>query len=381
MKKYIYPFVAVITILSLVSCGDKQENAQQAGQQQAQATPVKSVKIPTDSVVTFKSYPTSIEGVINSDARPKVSGYITDVLVDEGEKVSQGQVLFKLETASLTEDAEAAKANVNAAQVQVDQLKPLVEKDIVSENELATAKAKLKQAQSNYHSVVANISYATVKSPVDGYVGTIRIRKGNLVSPSDPKPLTTVTDISEVYAYFSMNEKDYLDFLKIADGKTKAEKIKNMPDISLIMANGDTYQEKGTIQTVNSQVDKESGSVSFRAIFDNPGQLLTNGSTGKIRIPQVYKDILVVPQKSTYERQGYTYVMKVEKTDSATVAKTQAIEVKDEARNLYMVESGIEKGDEIVAEGVDQLQNGQPIKPNEQPFDSIAKPIGKVFED
>src|SRR5699024_8994069 len=126
-------------------------------------------KIPSRDVTTYKDYPTSIEGIINSDARPKISGYITDVLVDEGQRVKQGQILFRLETASLTEEAAAAKANINAAQVQVDQLKPLVEKNIVSTNQLATAEAKLSQAKAAYQSIVANIGYATVKSPVDGY--------------------------------------------------------------------------------------------------------------------------------------------------------------------------------------------------------------------
>src|SRR5699024_1756873 len=142
-------------------------------------TPVVTVKIPTDTVTTFKSYPVSIEGIVNSEARPKISGYITDVLVDEGQKVERGQLLFRLETASLSQQAQAAKANINAAQVQVNQLKPLVEKNIVSENQLATAKAKLQQAKASYQSIKANIGYATVRSPVDGYVGRIWFRRGN----------------------------------------------------------------------------------------------------------------------------------------------------------------------------------------------------------
>ncbi|HLS31921.1 MAG TPA: efflux RND transporter periplasmic adaptor subunit [Flavobacteriaceae bacterium] len=379
MKKYLYSFVFLTIALSLISCGNPQDqNAQMQGQQQA--TPVVTVKIHTDSATTYKRYSTRIEGIINSDARPKISGYITDVLVDEGEKVKKGQVLFRLETESLSEEASAAQANINAAQVQVNQLKPLVEKDIVSENQLATAQAKLSQAKASYQSIKANIGYATVRSPVDGFVGEIRKRRGNLVSPSDPKPLTVVTEISQVYAYFSMNEKDYLNFLKTAEGETRAEKIENMPEVTLVLANGDEYEHKGKIQTINSQIDKETGTVSFRAIFDNPNQLLTNGSTGQIKVPTYYENMPMVPRKSTFERQGRTYVMKVQQTDSSTVALLNEISVSRGEGNLYIIHSGAEGGDEIVAEGVDRLRSGQAIIPNEQPWDSVAKPVQPQFK-
>src|SRR5699024_2841861 len=134
------------------------------------------------------------------------------------------------------------------------------------------------------------------------------------------------------------------------------------------------------IQTVNSQVDKQTGSVSFRAVFDNPEQILTNGSSGEIRVPTTYKDMLVVPQKSTYEQQGYTYVMKVQKTDSMITAASQIIDVKDESGNLYVVGDGLKKGEEIIAEGANQIRSGMPIKPMEQPFDSIAKPLPTLFK-
>lgn len=380
MKKYIYSFAALIAVFSLVSCGNKDgAKAQAAAGAQARVAPVKTVKVPTGDYTTFKSYPTSISGIINSEARPKISGYITEVLVDEGQKVEQGQLLFRLETNSLTMQAEAAKAQVNAAQVKVEQLKPLVEKNIISSNQLQTAKAQLKQAQSSYQSVLANIKYATVRSPIDGFVGSIRIRKGNLVSPSDPKPLTVISDISKVYAYFSMNEKDYLNFLTTAIGETRAEKIKNMPDVTLLLANGDVYGQKGVIDAVNSQIDPQTGTISFRAVFDNPKGLLTNGSTGVIKVPNVYDDVLVVPMKSTFERQGRTYVMKIKRTDSATVVATQPIEIKDRTNNLYLIESGLKKGEEIVAEGAASLRAGTPVKPMPQPFEKVTEPLPTVF--
>src|SRR5690554_6878719 len=181
--------------------------------------------------------------------------------------VCSSDLLFTLETQSLSQDAAAAKANVNAAQVEVNKLKPLVEKNIISNVQLETAKAKLLQAQSGYNSIAATIGYATIKSPVDGYVGAIPFREGSLVSPTSPTPLTTVADVDKIYAFFSMNEKDFLDFIQNSEGKTLQDKIKNLPKVRLILANGNLYDQEGIIETINPQVNAATGTVSFRAVF------------------------------------------------------------------------------------------------------------------
>ncbi len=381
MKTFSFSFLITAAFILFISCGsrDGAQNQAMASTGQIQATPVVTVKIPSGDVETFLSYPASIEGINNSEARPKVSGYITSVLVDEGQKVRKGQLLFKLETASLTEEAGAAQANINAAKVQVDQLKPLVEKNIISASQLESANARLEQAQASYQSIMANIGYANVTSPVDGYVGEIRIRKGNLVGPSDLMPLTNISDISKVYAYFSLNEKDYLDFLLNAEGETRVEKIKNLPEVSLILANGEEYPYKGTIQTVNSQVNTKTGSISYRAVFDNPEQILTNGSTGIIRIPKHYNNVLVVPQKSTFERQGRTYVMKIDRGSGKTTAVETIISVVDRTKGIYIVSEGIDEGDEIIAEGVSLIRSGTAVYPESLPYDSITSPVATVF--
>ncbi|HMR17273.1 MAG TPA: efflux RND transporter periplasmic adaptor subunit, partial [Mariniflexile sp.] len=338
--------------------------------------PFQVTTVPQKTVTGFTSYPTRIEGVNNSEVRAKISGYITDVLVDEGQQVKKGQTLFKLETQSLSQDAAAAKATVNAAQVEVEKLKPLVEKNIISNVQLETAKAKLQQAKSAYNSIGANIDYGTIKSPVDGYVGAIRLRKGTLVSPSNPEPLTTVSDISNVYAYFSMNESDYLDFIQNSEGKDVPSKIKNLPKVTLVLANGTDYDVEGTIETINSQVNVNTGSISFRAVFDNANRLLTNGNSGKIKIPKTYKDAVVVPKEATYEQQGSTYVYKLTENNMAVASR---INVLADVDNLFVVSEGLKPGDKIVAKGVAKLRGDTPIKPMEVPFDSIAKPIERVF--
>ncbi|SDB60014.1 membrane fusion protein, multidrug efflux system [Flavobacteriaceae bacterium MAR_2010_188] len=373
--KYIKLFAIVLAAAFFTSCEDSKDATPQGAQEEA--LPFEVSIIPQRTVTAYATYPATIEGIINSEVRAKISGYITDVLVDEGEKVKKGQTLFKLETQSLNQDAAAARANVNAAQVEVDKLVPLVEKNIISNVQLETAKAKLQQAKSGYSGIAANIDYGNIKSPVDGFVGSVELRKGSLISPSDQRPLTTVSDISKVYAYFSLNEKDYLDFIQNAEGNDIAEKIEKMPKVQLILANGSLYDQEGKIETINSQVNANTGTITFRAVFDNPSRLLTNGNSGKIKIPKTYTDAVVVPKESTIDRQGSTYVYLVGAENMAVASK---ISIEAEVDNLYVVSAGLKAGDKIVVTGVSKLRGETKIIPNEVSFDTLAKPIDTVFK-
>ncbi|MCM4160174.1 efflux RND transporter periplasmic adaptor subunit [Antarcticibacterium flavum] len=368
MKKI---FSIVCLGMILLSCGDK--NQEQA---QAPATyPV--IEVPVRTVTDYSSFPANIEGTINSAVRAKVPGYITRVLVDEGEQVKRGQLLFTLETESLTQDAEAARAAVNAAQVEVDKLVPLVEKNIISEVQLETAKAQLSQAKSNYNSITANIGYANIKSPVDGYVGAINFRSGNLVSPGDAQPLTTVSQAEEVYAFFAMNEADYYEFMEEAEGNSRQEKLDNMPPVKLILAGDREYKYEGEIKTINPQVDAGTGTVNFRATFPNPEGLLATGNSGRILIPRTYENVMVIPSKATYEAQGRIYTFRLDEGD--TVRNT-LLQGNKKIGDLLIVQAGINAGDRIVAEGVAKLRDGQRITPNPTELDSIAGQIQPVFK-
>lgn len=373
LKSILIPSLA---LLILSSCGNKEGNQQQTADMPPAAFPV--AQLESKTVIGYQEYPTNIQGIVNSDVRAKASGYIQKVYVDEGQKVQKGQILFRLETQSLSQDAGAAQARINVAQVEVDKLIPLVEKNIISPVQLETAKANLAQAKANYSSIAANIDYATVKSPVNGYVGAINFREGSLVSPNDATPLTTVSDIQQVYAFFNLNEANYLNFLQNTKGNNLDEKIKNFPEVSLLLANGDMYPIKGKIQTSAGQINRSTGTVSFRAIFDNPNQLLTNGNSGKIQIPVVYENAVVLPQESTMEQQGHTVIFKV--GDNNTVASS-LITVKGKVDNMFVVESGVNVGDKIVVTGIGKLRNDMPIAPQNVAFDSIIKPINTLFKN
>jgi len=374
-KNRLYTLLTLSLVLVVLSCGNSEENKPVA---EAPPAPFPVTQIQNKTVTGYTDYPATIEGVVNSDVRAKTSGYIEKVYVDEGEKVRKGQALFKLETQSLSQDAGAAKARVNVAQVEVNKLIPLVEKNIISPVQLETAKANLAQAKANYSGVTANIGYATIKSPIDGYVGSINFREGALISPNDVTPLTTVSEIDQVYAFFSFNEAQYINHLQRSEGKTKEERIKNSPDLSLILANGKEYSEKGRIQTSTGQINQNTGTIKIRAAFDNPNEILTNGNSGKIRFPIEYKDAIVVPQTATFEQQGNVMIFKLGKDNKI---ETTIIKIKGSVDNLYVVESGIDTNDKIVVSGVGKLRNGMKISPQDIPFEEAIKPVATLFKN
>jgi membrane fusion protein (multidrug efflux system) len=362
-------------LLLAASCSGPGNPGQgRGGSGQPQPYPV--IEIPRMTLITFRSYPANIEGTTTSEVRAKVPGYITDVRVEEGEQVRKGQVLFELETQSLSAEADALKANVDAAQLEVDKLGPLVEQDIISAVQLRTAQARLAQAQSSYQSAVASIGYARIKSPVDGVTGTIHYRKGALVNAQDRLPLTRVSSIKKVYARFAMNEKDFITFMNAANGKTLDEKIKNKPKIKLQLANGETYSHEGVIETVSGDVDPATGTVSFRATFDNPEGLLRDGSSGTVLIPEYFENAPVVPALSTFEQQNKTLVYLV-KGDTLVAA---SIDVLAEIDRLYVIGEGkVGAGAIILAKGANKLRPGTRILPQQVPIDSITQSFKPVF--
>jgi membrane fusion protein (multidrug efflux system) len=362
----------LLTLGFLFSC-----NGNQTAQQQVMGpAPFPVVEVPVRSVTAHNSFPARLEGIVSSAVRAKVAGYITEVFVDEGQSVRKGAPLFRLETQTLIQDAGAARANVEAARIEVNRLKPLVEKGIVGQVQLETAQARLAQAEAVYKSIGANIEYATIRSPVDGHVGAINFRQGALVSAGDPVPLTTVANVERIFAFFSMNERDYLDFVKSTPGKTLEEKIANFPPVQLRLVNGDIYSESGRIETVTGQVNPSTGSVAFRAVFPNPDRLLADGSSGVILIPRTYENMPVVPEAATFEQQGITYVFRVR----GDTAISTPLEVVDCVNNLVVVSSGVSAGDKIVASGVAKIRHNTLIQPQPVPFDSIAKELQAVFK-
>lgn len=367
-------YIVILTFSVFIGACKNGKQPQQVGSM-IPTLPV--MQIPNKDIEGTSTYPVSLEGIVNAEVRAKIQGYITEVLADEGAYVQKGQQLFKLETQSLTEDAQAANANVDAAQVGVDQLRPLVEQNIISKIQLQTAEAKLAQAKATYKSVIANVDYANISSPVSGYVGRINYRQGSLVNPGNPLPITTVSNTNEVYGYFAMNEADYIDFLQKSRGRTLTEKMKNFPQVQLKMSNGEIYSHVGKIQTVTAQVDPLTGTVNFRAAFPNPEHLLANGSSGTIVIPKAYKNVIVIPAEATFEMQGKVYVYQY--MPDSTV-KQVIIDLTDKIGPVYVVKSGIDAGSKIVVQGAEKLRNGDKVSPTVKTFDALVENLKPVFK-
>ncbi|SEH61309.1 membrane fusion protein, multidrug efflux system [Paenimyroides aquimaris] len=387
MKNTIQNFLMIAITASVIGCSNKEEAPQAA------APALDVVAATTKDVVGFTTFPATIQGKINNDVRAKIQGYIQEVYVHEGQAVTKGQPLFKLEANTLTETASAAKsgisvaqANVNVAQVEVDKLVPLVEKGIIGSVQLETAKANLAsaksalaQAKANYGSANANVDYSVVRAPISGVVGQLPLKKGSLVGPSDPTALTTIADISSVYAYFTMNEKEYFQFLNSSTGQSLNEKIKGLPEVELQLADGSIYAEKGKIETVSGQIDAATGTVQFRVAFANPNKLLSNGNSGTIRLPKQYANVLVVPEVASYEQQGKINVYKVV-NDTAV---STVVDVVDRVNNMIIVKEDeknlIKKGDLIIVSGVGSLRNKAAVTPKTANFDSIVNAVKPVF--
>ena len=355
IKNILKSTLAILLVVAAVSC--KKEQPQQA----KGLTTLNVQKVKKQDAVVYQQYSASLEGQQNVEIRPKVTGFIQKIYIDEGQVVKKGQLLFKLETATLSQDASAEKAKVNAAQVEVDRLFPLVERNIISNVQLETAKANLAQAKSNYNSIIANINYANITSPVNGVVGSLPYKEGSLVSGTIAEPLTTVSDTKNMRAYFSMNEKQLLDFSRTFKGNTMQEKINNIADVSLILVDNSKYEHPGKIETINGLINKRTGSTEFRAAFQNPEGILRSGGSGVVQIPFTEKNIVLVPQVAVFEVQGKKIVYVVGKDNKV---ESRVIDTKGTLDLDFIVSSGIEEGDLLVVEGVSKLTEGQEIIPN-----------------
>lgn len=358
--------------LTLASCGNN-------GQQQAATAPDIAVTTLKKANVHLETvYPTIIKGKKDVEIRPQVTAFITRVCVDEGQQVAAGQTLFILDQVqyeAAVRQAEAAVAvaqeSVNSASFTAQNKQKLFDKNIISDyentlakNDLAQAKAQLAQAQASLVTARKNLSFTVVKAPSAGYVGSIPNREGSLASPSSQTPLTTISDISEVYAYISFNEKQVLE---MTDGgkKSLSEAINALPEVKLVLSDGTAYPLPGKISTLTGLLDNTTGSASARILFKNQNGMLRSGSTGTIVIPIQEDSVLLVPQKATTEIQDIKYAYVVNDSNKVVSTKIEVL-ANNDGKN-YVVTNGLKEGDRIVVEGVGvKVKNGSIINPVEQ---------------
>ena len=369
----------------LTACGNSQSGMKLGDAEFA----VMAVNSTTSDQTT--SYPATIKGTQDIEVRPQVSGFIVKLCVDEGATVRKGQALFQIDPTQYAAAVGQAKAAVEMAKANVSTLtlternkKTLFDQKIISDfeyqtavNQLMSAKASLAQAEAQLVSANQNLSFCTVTSPSNGVVGTFPYRVGSLVSASIAQPLTTVSEIGDMYVYFSMTEKELLALTKA--GGTLKEQLEKMPAVRLQLADGSTYHHEGKIDAVSGVIDQSTGSVSMRAIFSNEGNVLRSGGTGNIIFPYTMNDIITIPQSATgadsveirIEGGGIKRIVVsdngcgIPKDQLALAVKrhaTSKVSNLDDGKN-YLVTNGLKSGDKIVVEGVQILKDGQEIQP------------------
>jgi RND family efflux transporter MFP subunit len=365
-------------LISLFSCSEKKQHPAAPEQ-----LPV--ITISTGTATTYENYPASVEGVLNVEIRPQVTGILDHIFVDDGAFVTKGESLFQINEAPFQEKLNNALASLQSekgslanTQIEIDKLTPLVQNKVIADYQLKTAIAareialgNVEQAKADIATARINLSYTLIKAPASGYIGRLLRKQGSLIGPADSSPLTELSDVHVIHVFFAMGEADFIRFKDQYPGRTLADKIKQLPSVELIMADDSAYSLEGKIDVINGQFDKNTGAITFRATFPNQDGLLRSGNTCKIRLGLAYARELIVPQSSTQEMQDQTFVFTV--NDSNKVAK-KTIMVMGKSGTNYLVDpgskDGLKAGDKIVYNGFDHLHEGDAINP--QPVTGIS---------
>lgn len=315
----------------------------------------------------YTDYAATLRGQQTVEIRPQIQGVITDILINEGAAVRKGQLLFVIDQVPYKAALETAQANVKSAEARLqtarltaESKEALFREHVVSEfdrqtavNQLLEAEADLALAKAEETNARNNLSYTEIKSPVDGVASMIPYRVGALVDSNISEPLVTVSDDKQIYAYFSMAENQVQSMIRQYGSLEEA--VENMPDVELLLGDGSTYGHPGRIDAISGTIDEGTGAVSMRAVFPNPGHLLRDGGSASVTFPTVHKDCIIIPQSATYELQNRIFTWKV--VDGVTQSAPVSV-YKYNDGSTYIVESGLQAGDVIVAEGAGLLSEG-----------------------
>ncbi|MDQ6477199.1 efflux RND transporter periplasmic adaptor subunit [Dyadobacter sp. LHD-138] len=363
--------LAMATVLTSCGSGTAQTEMGEAPPQETDFVELSSTSAPVQT-----SYPGSIEGSVNVDIKAQVSGYLDAIYVKEGDYVKKGQSLFKIKSDAFNEQVNNSSAGLKSAlaaqasaSLELEKIRPLVEGKVVSDIQLKAAQvsydaaaAQVAQAKAALGSSQINAGFAHIKAPVSGYIGRIPNRVGNLVTPSDQIPLTSLSDIDQVFVYFSMSEADFITFKKTGMEKN--------PKVELITADGAIYDHQGKLESASGNLDPTTGSMSMKVVFPNPDKLLRSGGAGRIVIHQTLKGVLNLPMESVKDIQEKYFVFKL--ADSNKVAMTP-IQIAGKSGNTYLIKSGVQNGDKIALNRIDVLNEGMKVTPKVVSADSLSK--------
>lgn len=375
MKRFIHSKIITAGLVlasayALQSCRHKDQNPQQQNDPLA----AEIIALQPTTAVMDQTFPAKLEGKDNVQLRPQISGYIDHIYVDEGAFVRAGQPLFRVNASVYREQKNTALASLSmaksqlaSAQLELDKYKVLTDNKVVADFQYRkaktnydNAKAAVKQQQTLVASADVNLGFAIVKAPVSGYIGRIPNRLGALVGPTDAQPLTTLSQVNEIYAYFSLPENEILKINASRPGTTLIEKLKSFQDITLLLADGTPYQHLGKIDMMDGQFDATTGSVALRASFVNPEGLLRTGNTGRIVLKTNESNVFKIPLLATYEVQDKLFVGVL---NAQNKMDRVALKGYVKSGDFYIVKSGLKSGDRIIANELASIPENSVIKP------------------
>lgn len=342
MKRVAY-FVSLSFAFLAISCNTHKEE-----KEEIKEFPV-SQPAQLDTIIS-KDYVSQVRSIQNIEIRAQEKGYLQEIFVDEGQFVKKGQLLFRIKPQLYRAELSKAQADVKEAQIELQNAKTLADNNVVSKNEQAVAVARLDRAKAEMQLAQIHLSFTDIRAPFSGVINRIPKRLGSLIDEGEL--LTTLSDNSNMYVYFNVSEQEYLNY------ETRGKDEGNN-GVNLIMANNEPLPYKGKIETIEGEFNNETGNIAFRAKFPNPDNLLRNGETGKVRMTIPLKNVLIIPQKATYEIQDKKYVYLI---DSKGKVRSKQIHISSEMPDLYVVSDGLSNQDKLLLEGTQTVKEGDQIK-------------------
>jgi membrane fusion protein (multidrug efflux system) len=311
----------------------------------------------------FNEYVSQIHSISHIELRSQERGYLKNIYVDEGQLVKKGQLMFQIMPLLYQAEMHKARAEKDFAEIEYQNTKRLADSSIVSPNELALAKAHLDKRKAELDLAQAHLGFTEIRAPFDGIMGRFYARLGSLIDEGEL--LTTLSDNSKMWVYFNVPEAEYLDFIT----KRKSDSLLK---VKLKMANNLIFEQLGTVETIEADFNNETGNIAFRATFPNPKAILRHGETGNILMPVYFKNVLIIPQKATFEILDKKYVFVV---DDKNIVRSREITIGKEVAHLYIVTDGISSTDKILLEGLRKVKNNQKIKYDFVPFQKVVSEL------
>ncbi len=348
--------IILTTLFGLTSC-EKEAHHEEEGK-------LSVTKPWRRSVEVKQEYVAQIKAIQHIEIRAFEKGYLQSIFVDEGQLLKKGEKMFQIMPLLVQAEYDKAKAEFEVHTIELRNTEKLARQKVVSMNELALTKAKYDKSKALLDLAKAHLDFASISAPFDGMMDKFRVRLGSLVEEGEL--LTTLSDISQLWVYYNVSERDYLDYMDVKKNNGDIGKIK------LILANGKEFDQVGKIDTIEADFDNETGNVAFRASFPNPDMIVRHGETGNIVVTKMLDNALVIPQKATYEVLDKKYVYVI---DAKGAAQQREIVIDKEVPHLFVIKSGITEDDTILIEGLGKVNRGQVVKTKMQSVDEVMKSL------